>query len=128
MPHTPLISHLHHVSLLVSDLEASRRFYEGVLELSPSDARPNFDFDGIWYDLGAQQIHLMVLPNPDQGTERPRHGGRDRHVALAVADWEKLLARLARAGIPHTTSRSGRRAVFCRDPDGNAVELIGPAP
>jgi catechol 2,3-dioxygenase-like lactoylglutathione lyase family enzyme len=123
----PIISHLHHVSLLASDLEASRRFYEGVLELTPSDARPDFDFAGIWYDLGPQQIHLMVLPNPDAGAERPEHGGRDRHVALAVADWEALLARLEQARVPYTASRSGRRAIFCRDPDGNAIEFLGPA-
>lgn len=121
----PIISHLHHVSLLVSDLEASRRFYEGVLELAPSNARPHFDYDGIWYDLGQQQIHLMVLPNPDQGAERPAHGGLDRHVALAVADWDALENHLECAGIPYTRSRSGRRALFCRDPDGNAVELLG---
>lgn len=121
----PIISHLHHVSLLVSDLEASRRFYEGVLELTPSNARPQFDYDGIWYDLGQQQIHLMVLPNPDLGAERPSHGGLDRHVALAVADWDALEKHLERAGTPYTRSRSGRRALFCRDPDGNALELLG---
>lgn len=121
----PIISHLHHVSMLVSDLDTSRRFYEGILELKPSNARPKFDYDGAWYDLGQQQIHLMVLPNPDTGAERPAHGGLDRHVALAVADWEALLAKLERAGIAYTRSRSGRNAVFCRDPDGNAVELIG---
>jgi glyoxylase I family protein len=35
-----------------------------------------------------------------------------------------LCARLDVAGIPYTLSRSGRRAIFCRDPDGNALELI----
>lgn len=27
-------------------------------------------------------------------------------------------------GIPYTRSRSGRTALFCRDPDGNALEFI----
>lgn len=120
-----IISHLHHISLLVSDLEASRRFYEGVLELTPRNDRPEFDYDGIWYDLGRQQIHLMVLPNPDLDAERPPHGGLDRHLALAVAEWNVLQRRLEHARIPYTRSRSGRKALFCRDPDGNAVELIG---
>jgi len=26
--------------------------------------------------------------------------------------------------VPYTLSRSGRRALFCRDPDGNAIELV----
>jgi glyoxylase I family protein len=52
------------------------------------------------------------------------HGGRDRHVALTVADLEPLKAALERSGVSYTTSRSGRRALFCRDPDGNAIEFI----
>ncbi len=121
----PLITRLHHASLLVSDLSAARAFYEGILELQPSPSRPAMSFDGIWYDLGAQQIHLLVLPNPDAGNKRPEHGGMDRHVALSVGDWEELLARLEKAKIPYTLSRSGRRALFCKDPEGNPLELIG---
>jgi glyoxylase I family protein len=72
-----------------------------------------------------QQIHLMLLPNPEAGLQRPAHGGRDRHVALAVSDIAKLIERLNQAGIAYTLSQSGRRALFCRDPDGNALEFIG---
>jgi glyoxylase I family protein len=45
-------------------------------------------------------------------------------VALSCSDLDVLVARLEAAGLPYTRSRSGRAAVFCRDPDGNAVELI----
>jgi len=54
----------------------------------------------------------------------PEHGGRDRHVAMNVADLDVVEAALGSAGISYTLSRSGRRALFCRDPDGNAIELI----
>ena len=66
----------------------------------------------------------MVLPSPDPTEGRPAHGGRDRHLALAVDDLDRAAARLEAAGIPHTRSRSGRAALFCRDPDGNAIELV----
>ncbi len=82
-------------------------------------------FDGVWYDIGDQQIHLLVVPNPDAGAVRPAHGGRDRHNAFIVNDFEELIARLEKAGIPYTMSQSGRRALFCRDPDGNAFEFMG---
>jgi len=36
-----------------------------------------------------------------------------------------LAGRLDAAGISYTPSRSGRAALFCRDPDGNALEFIG---
>ena len=75
-------------------------------------------------DKPRSQIHLMLLPNPEAGLQRPAHGGRDRHVALAVDDIAKLVERLELAGIAYTLSSSGRRALFCRDPDGNALEFI----
>lgn len=81
-------------------------------------------FDGVWYDLGSQQIHLLCLPNPEKGLARPEHGGRDRHVALGVDSVAELASRLHSAGIPYRRSQSGRTALFCRDPDGNALEFV----
>jgi len=116
-----------HVSFLVSDLEKSRAFYEDVLGLAADPARPDLGFPGAWYTLGAgQQIHLMRLPDPEAGLQRPSHGGRDRHVALAVDDLAALAARLEAAGISCTRSKPGRAALFCRDPDANALEFIQP--
>ena len=120
----PEISGFLHASLLVSDLARARTFYENVLGLIPSSARPEMSFDGVWYEIGAQQIHLMALPNPDPVAGRPAHGGRDRHIALAVNDLAGLKLALDQAGIAYTLSSSGRPALFCRDPDGNAIELI----
>ena len=119
-----LVSGMHHVSLLVADTERALIFYRDLLELPVSASRPNLPFPGAWLQLGPQQIHLLELPNPDPTTGRPEHGGRDRHVALTVTDLDTIAARLDAVGIGYTLSRSGRRALFCRDPDGNAVELI----
>ncbi len=120
---TEIVSLLH-ASLLVADLDRARAFYEGVLGLSPSPARPDLKFPGVWYAAGAGQIHLINQPNPDPVAGRPEHGGRDRHTALGVRGWEALRARLDAAGLAYTLSRSGRRALFVRDPDGNALELV----
>jgi len=113
-----------HASLLVADLARSRRFYEQVLGLKSSPARPAMSFDGVWYDLGGGQIHLIALPNPDPVAGRPEHGGRDRHTALGVVGLAAMRERLDAAGIAYTLSRSGRAALFVRDPDGNALELV----
>jgi glyoxylase I family protein len=118
------VTELLHTSILVSNLIKSRNFYEGVLKLTPSSSRPEMSFNGVWYEIGAQQIHLLVLPNPDPVTGRPEHGGRDRHLALGVENLEQAKQALEQAGIPFTMSRSGRPALFCRDPDGNALELV----
>lgn len=114
-----------HVTFLATDLERSRAFYEGVLQLQSDASRPDLGFPGVWYGIGSgQQIHLMCVPNPEAGLQRPEHGGRDRHVALAVNDFDGLVQRLDVAGIVYTLSKSGRRALFCRDPDGNALEFV----
>lgn len=118
------ISALLHGGLLVSDLARARAFYEGVLGLPVNASRPDLGYPGVWYDLGTQQIHLMALPNPDPVEGRPAHGGRDRHLALAVDDLAALKAALDAAGVAYTLSKSGRAALFCRDPDGNALEFI----
>ncbi len=119
-----LVSGMHHVSLLVADTERALGFYRDVLGLPVSSARPQMDFAGAWLELGPQQIHLLELPSPDPITGRPEHGGRDRHLALRITNLDAVITRLDAAGIPYSVSRSGRRALFCRDPDANAVELI----
>lgn len=118
------MSRLHHVSLIVADTARAAAFYEGVLGLLPIN-RPDLGFPGSWFALGeGQQLHLLALPNPDPSTGRPEHGGRDRHVALLVDDLVGMIARLEQAKIAYTRSRSGRSAIFCRDPDGNGWELM----
>jgi len=112
-----------HTGLLVSDLHKAATFYEHVLQLKRAE-RPDLGFEGIFYALdGERQIHLMLLDNPYADCELPDHGGRDRHVALGIADIHMLRQRLDAAAIPYSMSKSGRAALFCRDPDGNAIEL-----
>jgi len=122
------MTRLHHVSLIVAHTERSLRFYRDLLGLKVAQDRPDLGYPGAWLELGEAQIHLLELPNPDPLEGRPEHGGRDRHLALQVDDFDELVEKLQRAGVSYTTSRSGRRALFCRDPDQNAVEIIAANP
>ncbi|MDR2220414.1 MAG: VOC family protein [Methylobacillus sp.] len=117
------INHMMHTGLIVKDLARSRKFYEDLLGFKPNPNRPDFGFPGVWYDIGANQVHLMVVPNPYENIQRPEHGGRDTHIAFSVDDVAPVRAALDAAGVPYTMSRSGRAALFCRDPDGNAFEF-----
>ena len=118
------IKSIAHVSFLVRDTTRSLAFYCDVLGLLLSSQRPDLGYPGAWLELGSQQIHLLELPSPDPMEGRPQHGGRDRHAAFLVTDLDGLAKRLAAADISINRSRSGRAALFCRDPDGNALEFI----
>ena len=115
---------LHHVSVLVSGTERALRFYRDLLGLLTDDSRPALGFPGAWLAAGNQQIHLIESTAHLPAGPRVTHGGRDRHFALLVSYLESVRSRLEAGGVDYTLSRSGRLALFCRDPDGNAIELV----
>ncbi|KAL6897859.1 hypothetical protein ACP4OV_006818 [Aristida adscensionis] len=116
---------IHHVGILCENLERSMAFYKDLLGLKVNPARPTdkLPYRGAWLWVGSEMIHLMELPNPDPLTGRPEHGGRDRHTCIAIKDILKLKEIFDKAGISYTLSKSGRPAIFARDPDGNALEF-----
>lgn len=114
----------HHASLVVKDTATALAFYQDILGLELVQSRPDLGFPGAWLEVGTQQLHLLELPDPDALSQRPEHGGRDRHLAFHVKDLTELESRLQLNGIIYTKSRSGRNALFCRDPDKNALEFI----
>ncbi|MEY3106192.1 MAG: hypothetical protein RIT35_355 [Pseudomonadota bacterium] len=116
---------INHASFIVADAVASLVFYCDVLGLQTIE-RPDLGFPGAWIRIGqgAEQIHLLELSNPDPISGRPQHGGRDRHIALNAIAIEPIQEALKKAGVIYTMSLSGRRALFCRDPDGNTIEII----
>jgi glyoxylase I family protein len=115
---------IHHVSLVVADTQKAVTFYTQVLGLSLCEGRPELGFPGAWLGIGEQQIHLLEVVNPDPVENRPEHGGRDRHLAMSVDNLDEIEQLLLDRGIAVSRSKSGRAALFCRDPDGNGVELI----
>jgi glyoxylase I family protein len=118
------VNSINHVSLLVSDTQRALDFYSGLLGLKLDATRPELGFPGAWLKVGDGQIHLLELGRP--GIRNTGHvpGGRDWHVALNVTDLKEIMQAFDSKGVEYTLSRSGRRALFCRDPDGNAIELV----
>ena len=119
---------LHHVGLIVADLDVSAAFYEDVLGLC-RDTRPELGFDGIYYALdGGAQIHLMRIDNPYSGYALPAHGGRDRHLALALPDLERILrATPTGAQIPISEVAKvsfSRGPAMIRDEDGSLTGYV----
>ena len=122
------IQGVHHVAVIVRDLAVSMEFYRDFLGLPVNPDRPNdkLPYDGAWLMMGPEMVHLMELPNPDptDAEFRPAHGGKDRHFCVGVKDLAPLTEALEARGVPFTASRSGRPAIFFRDPDCNTLEVV----
>ena len=119
-----IVKSIDHCSLIVANTRKALEFYTGILALELDETRPDLGYPGAWLQVGKGQIHLLEVPNPDSVDNRPEHGGRDHHVALQVSSLDILTQRLDAAGITYRKSKSGRQALFCRDVDGNAIELV----
>jgi glyoxylase I family protein len=108
---------VHHVSIIVTDVDQALAFYTDVLGLSPRADRPDFGFGGAWLDAGGQQLHLVEGHLPDD---------RGQHFALRVADLDDTVAELRGRGVTVTdpSSAGPTRQSFVHDPEGNLVELL----
>ena len=112
------VTQIDHVSVLITDVERSRRFYRDLLGLKEINKPRTFDFVVLWFDLGNQQLHLLLKDRPD--TLSPRH------FALRVADAQAARGYFHGHGLAteETTPIPGADRFFIYDPDGNRIEII----
>ncbi|MBI4510871.1 MAG: VOC family protein [Deltaproteobacteria bacterium] len=121
---------VHHLAVVVSDLQRAERFYVGVLGLTV--IRRWHDELGnersTWLGL-AGDAFLAVERGPSQGPKRPDDAPGWHCVALGIDACERAAwrDRLCAAGFP--VERESPYTLYTRDPDGNLVALSHyPAP
>ncbi len=119
-----------HVTLVVKDLEVSRRFYVDLIGMDEV-SRPAFSFPGLWFRAGKTLIHLIGEHDesgpggyPDEVT---RTNTRQHHLAFAVDDASAVADVLKHRDVPLVsdlkTRPDGAAQVFAYDPDGHIVEF-----
>ena len=121
-----MYSGIHHVSLLVTDINKSKHFYESILGFEQNKKRPSFDFPGVWYDIGGTQLHLLVHPKGKARRGTTEIDSRDGHFAVRVTNMDKLLETLDIHKIPYVNKPNNKtdwHQVFVSDPDGNLIEF-----
>lgn len=134
-PFAPL--RIDHVVLRVQDLARSERFFVEVIGCRVERRRE--DRGLLHLRAGASQIDLVSVAGPlgQRGGAAAGETGRNvDHVCLRIAPFDEaaLLAHLAAHGAPVLSVAKANfgaegtgPSIYVQDPDGNAIELKGPA-
>jgi len=123
-----MLKAIHHVALICTDYDRSRRFYTDILGLELirevyREERQSWKAD---LRIGASQLELFSFPAPAVRPSYPEAAGL-RHLAFTVDTLEPIIARLEAAGIAVEPVRidpyTNQRFTFFSDPDGLPLEL-----
>lgn len=140
---------IHHVGLVVPDLDAGVAFYSALLDMevierdswrSPAPAEDEAvgltgsSADGVMLKGSSSYLELWQYHEPDQvsGGSVATLGANERglrHLAIQVDDVPAALERLVQLGgsamgEPAEMTDDGASVVYCRDPFGTIVEFM----
>ena len=129
-----------HIGLCVTDLERSRRFYEEVFgfrsafqlrtdgpetpQLLRLDAPLTLDAVYLWLD--GLVLELLAFDRMARTSPRVMNEPGLTHLSLFVEDLDATLDAVGQYGGRVRADTNIGIAVFVEDPDGQAIEVIGP--
>lgn len=120
---------IHHVAIICSDYEKSKKFYVDVLGFSIIQETFRSHRNSYKLDLKvseSEQIELFSFPNPPQRVSSPEACGL-RHLAFEVDDIHEAISQLQAKGISVEEIRideiTGKKFTFFKDPDDLPLEL-----
>ena len=125
----PGIQSLHHIAIICSDYEKSKRFYTEILGFQVKNEVYREERQSFKLDLslnGHYLIELFSFPNPPNRLSRPESTGL-RHIAFGVNNIEESCLFLKDNQIDTEDIRideyTGRKFTFFSDPDNLPIEL-----
>lgn len=119
----PLVESIHHVAVIVSDVNSATAFYQkvfGLPQIERLTARTSAN-GGAWFKVGALELHLQ-----ERWDESARS---EQHFALLTKHFDEIVARVSAAGgrVEDAKLINGmRKRGFVYDLDGNRIELLQP--
>lgn len=120
---------IHHIAIICSDYEVSKKFYTEVLGLNILREVYRAERQSYKLDLAIGNhyvIELFSFPDPPQRPSGPESCGL-RHLAFAVVNVEQKRADLVLKGIDceeiRTDEFTGKKFFFFRDPDDLPLEI-----
>jgi methylmalonyl-CoA/ethylmalonyl-CoA epimerase len=120
----PEIKRIHHLAVLVNDIEDSMRFWRDALDLVPSNITdvPAEAARVAFLPVGESDIELVQPTTPDSSLSRylEKHGPGLHHVCLQVDDLVGLLEQLKAKGVQLINNQPKK------DDDGRLYAFIHP--
>ena len=120
---------IHHVAIIVSDYERSKRFYTQVLGLPIVAETFRAERGSYKLDLAladGTRLEVFSFPAAPGRVTRPEACGL-RHLAFGVGDLDTAIVKLLKEGVGVEQVRvdgiTGKRFTFFADPDGLPLEL-----
>ncbi|GAA6618331.1 VOC family protein [Scytonema sp. NUACC26] len=120
---------IHHVAIICSDYERSKKFYVEVLGFSIIKETYRAHRNSYKLDLRVgenQQIELFSFPSPPKRVSSPEACGL-RHLAFQVDSIEQAVSYLESQGIEVEDIRideiTGKKFTFFKDPDDLPLEI-----
>lgn len=124
-----MLTGIHHVAIIVSDMARAKRFYQDILGLTLIAETWRAERRSWKTDLAlpdGSQIELFTFPDAPPRPDFPEAQGL-RHLAFATPDLDATRARLVERRVPcediRLDSLTGRRFFFCSDPDTLPIEF-----
>jgi glyoxylase I family protein len=123
------LNRIHHIAIICSDYEQSKRFYTEVLGFTVVREVYREERKSYKLDLevnGLYQIELFSFPGPPARPSQPEAVGL-RHLAFEVSNLEESIFHLTEYDVVTEPIRvdefTGKRFTFFNDPDGLPLEL-----
>src|SRR6478752_322309 len=124
-----MIQAIHHIAIICSDYEVSKKFYTDILGFSIKQEVFREERNSYKLDLtlnGVYVIELFSFPSPALRPSSPEAAGL-RHLAFVVKDIDAAILELNAKGVQTETVRidefTGKKFTFFQDPDGLPLEL-----
>lgn len=126
---------MHHVCLVVSDLQATRDFYVDALGFTEIIRPTDFVFHGAYFHNGNVEVHVVQESAPGKLKKESITWDHDElrtglcsHFAVMVDSFEPFLDALAKRGESRVGGPRVRddfvEQIYISDPDGNIIELL----
>jgi glyoxylase I family protein len=123
------INKIHHVAIICSNYEASKKFYVDILKFSIIKETFRAERDSYKLDLKVfdrDTIELFSFPSPPKRPSKPEACGL-RHLAFEVDNIEENVDYLISCGIEvelvRIDSLTGKKFTFFKDPDDLPLEI-----